>query len=97
MAYKEASRVDIVEVIRRWQAGNSRRHIASDTGLSKDTVGKYISAAEALGIARDGSDPGEEQLSRLAAISRSGPRQAAVPTEEKLAPWAEMLLTPWPN
>ena len=97
MAYKEVSRVDIVEVIRRWQAGNSRRHIASDTRLSKDTVGKYISAAEALGIARDGSDPGEEQLSRLAAISRSGPRQAAVPTEEKLAPWAEMLFTPWPN
>ena len=91
MAYQEVLRVDISEVIRRWQAGNSRRHIASGTGLSKDTVGKYISAAEALGIARDGSGPGEEQLSRLAAISRSGPRQAAVPTEEKLAPWADQI------
>ena len=86
MAYKEVLRVEISEVIRRWQAGNSRRHIASGTGLSKDTVGKYIAAAEALGIARDGPGPGEEQLSRLAAISRSGPRQVAAPTWSTLPP-----------
>ena len=91
MAYQEVLRVDISEVIRRWQAGNSWRHIASGTGLSKDTVGKYISAAEVLGIARDGSGPGEEQLSRLAAISRSGPRQAAAPSEELLAPWSDQI------
>ena len=29
MAYKEVSRVDIAEVIRRWQRGSSQRHIAS--------------------------------------------------------------------
>ena len=91
MAYKEVLRVEISEVIRRWQAGNSRRHIALGTGLSKDSVGKYIVAAEALGIARDGSGPDEEHLSRLASISRSGPRQAGAPTEEKLAPWADQI------
>ena len=37
MAYKEVSRVDIAEVIRRWQRGNSQRHIASGTGLSRET------------------------------------------------------------
>ena len=58
MAYKEVLRVEISEVIRRWQTGESRRHIASGTGLSKDTVGRYISAAEALGIARDGPRAG---------------------------------------
>ena len=46
MAYKEVSRVDIVEVIRRWQKGNSQRHIASGTGLSRDTVRKYLAAIE---------------------------------------------------
>ena len=40
MAFKEVLRVDITGVIRRWQAGNSQRQIASGTGLSKDTVGK---------------------------------------------------------
>ena len=83
--------MEISEVIRRWQTGESRRHIASGTGLSKDTVGRYISAAEALGIARDGPGPDEEQVSSLAAIGRSGPRQREAPTAEKLAPWADQI------
>ena len=91
MAYKEVLRVEISEVIRRWQAGDSQRHIASGTGLSKDTVGKYISAAGALGISRNGPGPSEEQLSHLAAIGRSGPRQAGAPTVEKLTPWADQI------
>ena len=91
MGYKEVLRVDISEVIRRWQAGNSRRRIASGTGLSKDTVGRYISADEALEMSREGPAPTEEQLSRLAAIGRSGPRQSAVPTEDQLAPWADQV------
>ena len=91
MAYKEVLRVDISEVIRRWQAGISRRQIASGTGLSRETVGKYIAAAEGMGVSRDGAAPTEEQLSQLAAISRPGPQQASIPTEEKLAPWADQI------
>ena len=91
MAYKEVQRVDISEVIRRWQAGGSRRRIASGTGLSRETVGKYIALAEGMGVSREGPAPTEEQLGRLAAISRSGPRQSAVPTEDKLAPWADQV------
>ena len=67
--------MDIVEVIRRWQKGNSQRHIASGTGLSRDTVRKYLAAAEEVGVSREGPDPSEEQLSRLVALSRSGPRR----------------------
>ena len=40
MAYKEVLRVQIAEVVRRWQTGNSHRSIATGTGLSRDTVGK---------------------------------------------------------
>ena len=54
-------------------------------------MGRYISAAEALEMSREGPAPTEEQLSRLAAIGRSGPRQSAVPTEDKLAPWADQV------
>ena len=50
MAYKEVSRVDIVEVTRRWQKGISLRHIASGTGLSRDTVRKYVAAAKDEGV-----------------------------------------------
>ena len=91
MAYKEVQRVDISEVVRRWQAGGSRRRIASGTGLSRETVGKYIALAEGLGVSREGPTPTEEQLGRLAAISRPGPQHGAVPTEDRLAPWADQI------
>ena len=91
MAYKEVFRVEIQEVIRRWQAGESRRHIASGTGLSKNTVGKYISSAQALGMCHDGPAPGEDQLSQLAVLSRSGPRRPESPTEDRLGPWADQI------
>ena len=91
MAYKEVFRVEIAEVIRRWQAGESQRHIATGTGLSKDTVGKYITSAEGLGVCRDGPNPSEEQLSKLAVIGRPGPRQVKTPIEELLAPWADQI------
>ena len=87
MAYKEVQRVDISEVIRRWQAGGSRRRIAAGTGLSRETVGKYIALAEEMGVSLEGPAPTEEQLGRLAAISRPGPQHGAVPTEDRLAPW----------
>ena len=79
MAYKEVSRVEISEVIRRWRAGHSQRHIASGTGLSRDTVAKYIAAAEVLGVSLAGPEPSEEQLTRLASIGQPGPRQARRP------------------
>ena len=32
MAYREVLRMEVAEVVRRWQAGNSQRNIASGTG-----------------------------------------------------------------
>ena len=91
MAYKEVFRVEIAEVIRRWQAGESQRHIAEGTGLARDTVSKYIASAERLGLSRDGPVPSEEQLSKLAAIGRAGPRRARTPIEDRLGPWTDQI------
>ena len=91
MAYKEVSRVDVVEVIRRWQEGNSQRHIASGTGLSRDTVRKYLAAAVESGVKREGPEPTEEQLNRLLSLSRSGPREAVAPAEDLLESWADQI------
>ena len=57
MAYREVPTVEMQEVIRRWQAGNSQRQIDVRTGLSWDTVHKYVAAAQGEGIARDGPAP----------------------------------------
>jgi len=41
--------MDIREVLRRWEGGSGRQ-IAAATGLSRDTVAKYIKLAEKAGI-----------------------------------------------
>ena len=46
MAYREVPGMEIQEVIRRWQAGNSQRQIAVGTSLSRDTARKYLAAAQ---------------------------------------------------
>ncbi|MDE2844521.1 MAG: hypothetical protein OXN21_14230 [Chloroflexota bacterium] len=40
---------------------------------------------------REGPHPTEEQLSRLLALSRSGPRQAEAPAKELLESWADQI------
>ena len=91
MAYREVSRMEIKEIIRRWQAGNSQRRIAASTGLSRDTVRKYLAATQAEGVARDGPAPDDEQLSRLALIGQVGPREATTPRQDQLEPWADRI------
>ena len=70
----------------RWQAGDSQRKIALGTGLSRDTIAKYVAAAQEEGIVRDGLVATAEQLSRLATIGQPGPRQAVTPGQDQLEP-----------
>ena len=91
MAYREVHGVEIQEIIRRWQEGLSQRRIARGMGLSRQTVRRYIDAAEAAGLTPDGPEPSEEQLAALATLSLSGPRQVEAPSEELLSPWAEQI------
>lgn len=44
---------DLVELFRRWQAGDSPRRIANDLELSRNTVRGYVRAAEAAGASRE--------------------------------------------
>ena len=91
MAYREVPRMEIQEIIRRWQAGGSLRQIAAGTGLSRDTVTKYVAAARTEGIAQDGPVATEEQLSRLAAMGQVGPRRVETPRQDLLEPWADQI------
>ena len=44
---------DLVELYRRWQAGDSPRKIAKGLGISRNTARDYVRAAEVGGIARE--------------------------------------------
>jgi transposase len=46
MSFRELTMIDVREVIRRWQAGQSARHIARESGTDRKTVTRYIEAAQ---------------------------------------------------
>ena len=50
MGYRELHRMEIEEVVRRWQVNESQRAIARATGLARETVKKYLAAAGDLGL-----------------------------------------------
>lgn len=91
MAYKEVSRVEITEILRRWQAGAKMRELARASGLSRNTIKKYILAAEGLGLTRAGPLPTEEQTLSLVQLNIAGRRPATIPTESLLSPWADQI------
>jgi transposase len=53
MAYRELSMIDVREVLRRWQAGQSARRIARDGVADRKTVGRYIEAAAERSLGPD--------------------------------------------
>ena len=91
MAYKEVSRMEITEVIRRWQAGIGIREIARGTGLARNTIRKYILMAQSCGLVRDGPPATESQLIALIQLNRAGPHQVVMPSEKVLEPWATQI------
>lgn len=91
MAFKEVSRVEVIEIVRRWQAGEGIRGLSRATGLSRNTVAKYLRAAQQSGLARNGPAATEEQLLALAPLNVPGPGKAARPSEEALQPWADTI------
>lgn len=91
MAYKEVSRVEITEIIRRWQGGATVRGLARASGLSRNTIKKYFVAAERFGLTRAGPPPTEAQILSLVQINIAGRHPATIPTETILSQWADQI------
>ena len=48
MAYKEHNVTEILDILRRAQAGDGKRRIAKATGIDRNTIRKYLKLAEAV-------------------------------------------------
>jgi transposase len=59
VAYREVSVFEIREVLRLWMRGEGYRAVTGLSGVDRKTVRRYVEAAVAAGLVRDG---GEEQL-----------------------------------
>jgi len=95
MGYRELHRMEIEEVVRRWQASESQRAMARATGLARETVKKYLAAAIGLGLSAAGPPPTEAQLlqlRRLGAVAAQPVRRVA-PQMALLEPYREQIAT----
>lgn len=102
MVFREVSAVEIREVLRLWLRGEGLRRIQRLSGVDRKTVRRYVEAAEAAGLDRQG---GEGQLTdgligavceavRPARPDGHGPSwEALVPHQETIRTWLKDDLT----
>ncbi|MBI2830538.1 MAG: IS21 family transposase [Chloroflexi bacterium] len=83
--------MEIEEVIRQWQAGRGVREIARSTGISRNTIRRYLLIAQSCGIVRKGPPPTDLQLTLLMQLNRAGPREVAAPTDKVLEPYVSQI------
>ena len=66
MARRTFDVIDICEIFTHWHAGRSKNEIAASLGLSRNTVRKYVAAAESAGMAPGGPAVSQERWAELA-------------------------------
>ena len=76
MAFRELSMVDVREVLRRWQMGQSARQIARDGVADRKTASGYINEAVAQGLSASSELTDEVIAQVLRAVQgREAPHQ----------------------
>jgi transposase len=79
MAFRELSMIDVREVLRRWQLGQSARQIARDGVVDRKTAQSYIKQAFTHGLRRDHELTDEA----IALVTRAVQSRAAPPPSEQ--------------
>lgn len=95
MSFRELTMIDVLEVLRRWQAGQSARQLAREGVVGRRTASRYIEAAKELGLTLD-AELTEDAVRAVAA--RVQARPASEPSEirkvldqqrSRIAQWLE--------
>ncbi len=81
MSFRELSMIDVKEVLRRWQAGQSARQMAREGVVGRRTAARYLDAAKELGLTPD-TELAEELV--RAVSGRVQDRPAPEPSEMRL-------------
>jgi len=66
MARRTFDVIDICEILVHWYAGRSKNELAGSLGLSRNTVRKYVAAAEAAGMVPGGPEVSAERWRAMA-------------------------------
>ena len=54
MVFREVSVVEVREILRGWLAGAGLRTVAGGAGVDRKTARRYVAAAQATGVVREG-------------------------------------------
>jgi hypothetical protein len=54
LSFREVSVIEVREVLRAWMSGLGQRSAARQAGVDRKTAGRYIKAAQEVGLARGG-------------------------------------------
>ena len=102
MAFREVLVTQVKEVLRAWLSGAGKRPAARRAGVDVKTAQRYIRAAQAAGLVRDGDESqlGDELLGQVvAAVRPARPAghgaswEALVPVQGEIAGWVKDGLT----
>jgi transposase len=91
MGYREVGLVQVVEVLRRWQAKETVRAITRGTGISRNSVRKYLREAQKLGLSPEGPPPSDEQILHLVRLGSSAPPARAAPKAAGLEAYGDQI------
>lgn len=80
MSFRELTMIDVREVLRRWQAGQSVRQIGRESGTDRKTVARYIEAAKSCEIT-EASELSDGVVAEVA--QRVQARPLPTPSEER--------------
>lgn len=89
--YREVGLMQVVEIVRRWQSGESARAIARATGLARNTVGKYVQEAQRLGLSPAGPAPTNAHVRALTRLGLTAPPARAAPQAAQLQVYREQI------
>jgi transposase len=102
MAFREVAVTEIREVLRTWLAGAGLRKVAAQAGVDRKTARRYVEAAVAAGLARDGglaqlTDELVGQVAQVVRPVRPGGHGLAweqlEACQEQIRAWVEQGLT----
>lgn len=60
--YREVTMVEVKEVLRLWRAGVPTKRLAAQLGLDPKTARRYLRAAAAAGLRRDGPPVSDDDV-----------------------------------
>jgi transposase len=93
MGFRELTMIDVRELLRRRQAGESVRRAARECGADRKTVKRYYEAAEECGVAK-GSELSDELVAQVARLVQGRPApppsdawKELVPVRSRIEAW----------